>query len=72
MKPSGRPFPSKYSSGRCALCKKPIVKGDLIQRLEKSANWWEDKAVGGRIKKVVRFSDYVHEKCLEERKEYES
>ena len=59
-----KPFKAKYDSGRCPVCCKPILKGDLIQRLEKSTSWWEDKAVGGRVKKVVRFADYVHTECM--------
>ena len=69
MKPSSRPFNSKYDSGRCPICTKHILKGETIQRLENTADWWEDKASDGKVVKAVRYADYVHAKCLEERNE---
>ena len=69
MKTSSRPFKARHDSGRCPICTKHILKGETIQRLENTANWWEDKASDGIVIKVICYADYVHASCLEERNE---
>ena len=68
MKATSRPFKSRHDSGRCPLCKKRIVKGQVIQRLETTATWnKEELSSRGKINTRRCFADYVHAKCLEER-----
>ena len=63
-------FKSKYNSGRCGICKKRIVEGQLIVKLEKPITWIESKLIPhgrGKFFRNKRTSEYVHAKCLEER-----
>ena len=71
MKTTGRKFKSKYDSGRCPICKRRIVKGDLIQRLEKEVTWIEQNRLilnsGGRFFTDLKTAKYAHAKCLEDK-----
>ena len=73
MKAASRPFKSKYDSGRCAVsnCRRRIIKGDLIVRLEKTVTWIESKRLiphgGGRFFTNLKTANHAHAKCLEER-----
>jgi hypothetical protein len=67
MKTSGKPFPSKYDSGRCPICMRRIVKGQLIVRLETTISWVAEKLSKHNKAYLTRcHADYVHEECLEE------
>lgn len=73
MKASSRPFKSKYDSGRCAVCKRRILAGALIVRLEKPVPWVVSNRLvpdgGGRFFVDQRSLQYAHGDCLEEYKE---
>ena len=69
MKAIGKPFPSKYDSGRCPVCKRRISKGAMIVRLEKEEEWIESKRMipnsRGRFFTDLQTSQYAHDECLE-------
>ena len=73
MKASSRPFKAKHDSGRCPVCRRRIVKGQSIVRLDKTATWVEGKRTipngSGNFFTVLKTTDYVHAQCLEEYKE---
>lgn len=73
MKAASRLFKSKHDSGRCPICRRRIVKGQLIVRLEKPVSWIEQKKLiphsGGRFFVDQQSSQYAHGDCLEEYKE---
>ena len=67
---NGRPFKSKYDSGRCGICKRRILKDQLIVKLETPITWIESKLIPhgrGKFFRNKRTSAYVHTECLEER-----
>ena len=70
MKAASRLFKSKYTSGRCPICKLRIVEGQLIVRLDKPVSWIEQKKLvpygGGRFFTDQKSSQFAHADCLEE------
>ena len=73
MKAASRLFKSKYTSGRCPVCKLRIVEGQLIVRLDKPVSWIERKRLmqnsGGMFFTDQKSSQLAHADCLEEYKE---
>ena len=69
MKASSRPFKAKYTSGRCAVCRRRILAGDLIVRLEETVTWIEGKRLiphsGGRFFTDLKTADHAHAECME-------
>ena len=63
-------FKSKYNSGRCGFCKRRIVEGQLIVKLEKTVTWIESKRLiphgGGRFFTDLKTADYAHAECMED------
>ena len=69
MKASSRPFKSKYNSGRCGICKRRIIKDQLIVKLEIPIVWIQSKLIPhgrGKFYRNEKTSAYAHAECLEE------
>ncbi len=70
MKAATSPFASKYTSGFCPVCKRRILKGQAIVRLEKPVQWIAQRRLvprgGGRFFIDPQTSKYAHAECLEE------
>lgn len=70
MKAASRLFKAKHNSSRCPVCRRRIVAGQLIVRLEKPIAWIEQKKMipngRGRFFVDQQSSQYAHNDCLEE------
>lgn len=69
MNAISRPFVAKHL-GRCPHCKRRIVEGQLIVRLEKPVTWIAQKRLiphsGGRFFVDQLSSQHAHADCQEE------